>query len=164
MNPVAVSGQYPVKRVIEEFPDGLDQGPSFPNETGWSFQRLGVGIPPKMVAGDEKSLAVQQRHAAGRMARYGNDLEFRSDPNRLLPFDHPFRPGSGLRIRLMDDTRRAEMRGILIRIRHIILVGQKDMRYSSLPLKDFNEMFDLPRGVDQPIAGRMFNEKDVRSE
>ena len=75
MNPIAVSGQYPFKRVVEEFPNGLNQGPFSPNETGRSFQRLGVMIPPEMVAGEEKSLPVQQYHAAGCMAWYGNDLE-----------------------------------------------------------------------------------------
>jgi len=48
MNPIAVSGQYPFKPVIEEFPDGLNQCPFSPNKTGRSFQRFGVGIPPKM--------------------------------------------------------------------------------------------------------------------
>ena len=47
MNPIAVSGQYPFKRIVEKFPDGLEQGPFSPNETGRSFQRLGMGIPPE---------------------------------------------------------------------------------------------------------------------
>ena len=75
MNPIAVSGQYPFKRIVEKFPDGLDQGPFSPNETGRSFQRLGMGIPPEMITGEKKSLTVQQGHASRCMARYGNDLE-----------------------------------------------------------------------------------------
>src|SRR6185437_7335182 len=117
-----------------------------------------------MIAGEKKPFSVEQYYAASCMARHGNDLKLCSDSNRLLPSNHPFCSRSGIAIRLMDDAFRAEMRGILIRIRHVILVCQKDLGDASPPLKGFNEMLDVPRRVDQPVAVLMFNKKTIRSE
>ena len=164
MHPIAMPREHPFERVVQEFTERVQHGPFSPDQASGGFQRLCVWIPPKMIAGEEKSLPIEQRHTPGCMAWYGNDLELRSHTDRLFPSNDLFCSGCGIHIGSMDDPLGAEMCGILVRIGHIVFVGQKDVGDAPSLRKDINEMFDIPRGIDQPIPVRMFNEKTIGSK
>ena len=59
MNPIAVSGQHPFKRIVEKLTERIDQDPFSPDEASGGFERLGMEIPPEMIASEEKSLTIQ---------------------------------------------------------------------------------------------------------
>src|SRR5690242_7599252 len=114
-----------------------------------------------MVAGEQKLLLIQKCHAAGRMARHRNDLKLRHDLYAIGLLNDPFRIRSRADIRPMDYPFRPEMRGVLLRIRHIVFMCEEDVRDAALLFEGRDEMFEITRRIDEPVAVRMLDEETI---
>ena len=112
-----------------------------------------------MIAGEEKLLTVQQGHAAGRVAWDGDSLKVGGELQGIGSVYNPFGSRHCIGIGSMDDPLRAKVRGVLVRIGHIVFVRQKDVRDTASPFKEFDQMFDVAGGIDEPITVRMLDKK-----
>jgi hypothetical protein len=114
-----------------------------------------------MIAGEEEFVLIQKGHTAGGMAWDRDGLKVGGKVDRVGFVHDPF--GSGYRIGIgsMDDPFRAEVFGVLVRVGHIVLVRKEDISNAALLLEDLDEMLDVARGIDQPVAVWMFDEKAV---
>ena len=98
-----------------------------------------------MVSGEKKLLIVEQRHAAGGMARHRNGLKIIGKRHSVCPIHDPFRSGNGISVGSMDDPLRAEIRCIFVGIGNIVLMGEEDVFDSTSLLEGRNQMFEVAR-------------------
>ena len=78
LDTIAVSGQHPFELVAEQLFEGLHHGTRSPDEALRRLKRPGFGIPPEMVAGEQKLLVIEQRTTARRVSGHGDEIELRS--------------------------------------------------------------------------------------
>src|SRR5207249_6797672 len=84
--------------------------------------------------------------------------------DRGVASDQPFRFWHRLCILFVNDPRRLEVTGISRGVRDIILVAQEDVPDAAHALEGLDQMRDVSRRVDQPIAMLMTNEITVGAE
>src|SRR6478752_10630007 len=105
-------GKYPLKAIVQQLLNGLHHSLRSPDQPPRCLERSSLGIPPEVVAGEQKPTIVQQRAAARRVAWHRDELEFWSEADGLQPIDDPFRIRHRLRICTVDDARGAEAGGV----------------------------------------------------
>ena len=83
LDTIAVSGEYPFEPVVEQLFKGLHHFTRSPDQAPGRLERSGFGLPPEMVAGEQKPFVVEQRTTARRVAGHWDEVELRSQGNDL---------------------------------------------------------------------------------
>src|SRR5262249_43938232 len=92
----AVSRQHPAKAEGEQLLERFHLlAPGIPTNASGHFQRVLLVVGPKMIAGEEKFIAIEKRHAAARMARHWDDQQIVVETQRPLAVDDALDVGGG---------------------------------------------------------------------
>src|SRR6478735_248970 len=89
-NAVSMPGEHPLEAVVQQLLNGLHHRPRSPDQAPRCFERSSLGIPPEVVAGEQKPTIVEQCNAARGVARHRDELESWSEADGLQPIDDPF--------------------------------------------------------------------------
>ena len=95
MDAIAMYRQDPFTLHIEKPLGRLFKIVLIPHIYPRDVQPLAVPIPPQMVAGEQISLVIQERHTAGCMTGHRDDLEVLGDRQGLASVNDPFGLGNG---------------------------------------------------------------------
>src|SRR4029077_6953082 len=98
------------------------------------------------------------------MARHRNDLKLRHNLYAVSPLNDPLRIRSCFDVRPMNQPFRAEVCRIFLGIGHIIFMREEDVREAPLSFEGLEKMFEISRGIDEPVAIRTFDEKAICTE
>ena len=96
-----------------------------------------------MIAGEQISIPIQERHAAGGVSRDRDDLNVLRNDNRLAALHNPFRIGNGGEIGAMNKPRGAKPLRIARGIGHIIRMGEKNLSDPAHALECVDQMFNV---------------------
>jgi hypothetical protein len=64
----------------------------------------------------------------------------------------------------MDDPLGSEAPGVLVRVRHIVSMREKNVADTTLFGEAPSKMFDKTWGIDEPVAGGVFQKVAVSAE
>src|SRR5574338_142150 len=145
MDPTAMAGQHPFEGMMRQLLDRTAQGLSIPYQLSRRFQPLALRLPPEVIAGEQKSIPIEQTAAAGRMAGHRDDAELLAERSDLRPLDDLFGIRHGMGVFAMDDPFRAEMTRVLGCVRDIVFMRQKNIGEAAHPLEGLDQVLEITR-------------------
>jgi hypothetical protein len=104
-----------------------------------------------MISREQKPLLKQENHVALRMAGAGDYFKVRMRENRLQPVHDHFRIRLSRGIAPVNNPLSAKMPGVPFRIRHVVLMRQKDAGNAAHRFKPPRQIRQIAGAVHQPV-------------
>jgi hypothetical protein len=157
--------KHPLELIVEQpLHRSLLIRPRMPAICAGCAEPLGVSIPPQMIAGKQKPIAVEQGAMAFGVAGSGDYEKVVGKLNRFEAVDDDFGGGLGVQLVAMNDALSAEMSGEALGVGDVVGMGQEDPRQAAPLLDAAHEAREKLRRIDKPVAVGSANEIAVAAE
>ena len=111
-----------------------------------------LSVPPHMIAREQVTIIVKERQASLGVAGHGDDSELRHGINNIDATNDPFRTGHGFGVAFVNHARGAELVRVTRGIGNIVFVAQEDVSDTAQSFKRLDQVLEVPRAIDQPVA------------
>src|SRR5262249_54283339 len=118
-----------------------------------------------MIAGEEKFIAIEQRHAAPRMAWHWDDQQIVVQPQRPLAVDDALDVGSSAaHVVSVKDALATKPLRVGAMLGDVVAVAQKHPAHPTLLLQTLHQRSGGPRRIDEDVSLLTTDEIARRSE